>query len=321
MSDFGRKLDRLDLLSKQSELPLWWQDMLELWRPSGYAAGDYGLRLAIRNGYLNFYRRGQSVAKVEVGKDGMPFAYTHLKYVAHGEAGNGQEYVTLKGNSIIRNGQLFREYGASEELKSWIETIDSRYANVEKSLVDEVVAANPGVIDLEMGLPAWGDQTSVPRMDLVDIEVSDKGPTVVFWEAKCMSDGRLKVSEQTLKDKPGTEPEVMKQLEKYHLFLKEPERRDLVAVAYRQTAQILRQLHSMVPATTREKYQLGAVIANEGAMEKPEVAPRARLLVFKENRLIEDHWKKHQTRLEANESSKLLQIIPEDGPYVLERLG
>ncbi len=35
-----------------------WKDLLRCWKPYG----DDGLRLAIRNDYLNFYALGQSVA-------------------------------------------------------------------------------------------------------------------------------------------------------------------------------------------------------------------------------------------------------------------
>lgn len=32
----------------------WWKDLLSLWRPSGQPCGKDGLRLAIRDSYLNF---------------------------------------------------------------------------------------------------------------------------------------------------------------------------------------------------------------------------------------------------------------------------
>jgi hypothetical protein len=39
-----------------SDEPHWFKDLLRLWRPSGHCSGAEGLRVAIRNGYLNFYR-------------------------------------------------------------------------------------------------------------------------------------------------------------------------------------------------------------------------------------------------------------------------
>src|ERR1700733_15377002 len=52
-----------------SDEPHWFKDLLSLWRPSGHSRGAEGLRVAIRNGYLNFYRLGQSVARVEYVPD------------------------------------------------------------------------------------------------------------------------------------------------------------------------------------------------------------------------------------------------------------
>ncbi len=52
------------------------------------------LRLAIRNGYLNFYRRGQSVAKVGFDRAGNLQAKIHNKYVC-GAEGSGQSHITL----------------------------------------------------------------------------------------------------------------------------------------------------------------------------------------------------------------------------------
>lgn len=75
--------------------------MLKLWRPSGVESGSDGLRLAIRNDYLNFYRLGQSIARVEINSQGIPTAITHFKYV--GGTGNGpldKEYIELRGEQI-----------------------------------------------------------------------------------------------------------------------------------------------------------------------------------------------------------------------------
>ena len=71
MTIFGRKfeIERLsDVVLNENR---WLCDLLHHWHPSGDPIGrdtdqegKEHLRLAIRNGYLNFYRAGQSVAKV-----------------------------------------------------------------------------------------------------------------------------------------------------------------------------------------------------------------------------------------------------------------
>jgi hypothetical protein len=60
--------------------PQWFKDLLPLWRPSGQCSGAAGLRIAIRNGYLNFYRLGQSIARVGC-VSGELRADVHYKYV------------------------------------------------------------------------------------------------------------------------------------------------------------------------------------------------------------------------------------------------
>jgi hypothetical protein len=68
------------LKAARSNEPHWFKDLLSLWRPSGHASGKAGLRVAIRNDYLNFYRLGQSVARVAC-VSGELIAEVHYKYV------------------------------------------------------------------------------------------------------------------------------------------------------------------------------------------------------------------------------------------------
>ena len=57
----------------------WMRDLLAEWAPSGTPGS---LRLAVRNGSLNFYHLGQSVPKVEFTKLGKTAtAHVHHKYV------------------------------------------------------------------------------------------------------------------------------------------------------------------------------------------------------------------------------------------------
>lgn len=81
-ANFGRCLkgwQAFEEAAKSAE-PHWFKDLLSLWRPSGHPSGDHGLRLAIRNGYLNFYRLGQSFARVAY-VSGKLIAEVHYKYV------------------------------------------------------------------------------------------------------------------------------------------------------------------------------------------------------------------------------------------------
>src|SRR5258707_475086 len=88
---------------------VWLCDLISRWQPSGNSIGkrmeqesEEHLRLAIRNGYLNFYRAGQSVAKVKFGS-GKLQAEIHKKYVYGDDCGE-QRYVKLTSDG-------FPEYG------------------------------------------------------------------------------------------------------------------------------------------------------------------------------------------------------------------
>ena len=73
-------------------------DLLAAWAPSGTSGS---LRLAVRNGYLNFYHLGQSVSKVEFPqRRKTATSRIHHKYVD--PEGEGQKYLRI-GPSQGRN--------------------------------------------------------------------------------------------------------------------------------------------------------------------------------------------------------------------------
>jgi hypothetical protein len=187
--------------------------------------------VAVRNGYLNFYLRGQSVAHVACTREGVPFARTHVKYAAPEEDERRQEYVKLVDGELWCSGRKTGwRYEGGTTLDRWIERADKwgrgKARVAEKTFVDDVVSDNSGVIDLEMGLPAWIGCKTAKRMDLVALESTEDRLRIAFWEAKTISDPRL-VSTAI--------PEVKDQLDSYSAYLRDPERRNKVSRAYRQT--------------------------------------------------------------------------------------
>ena len=271
MNQFARKLERIDGLGEIASKPgdHWWKDLLSLWRPSGVEAGEHGLRLAIRNGYMNFYRRGQSIACVSIDSKGTPSSTIHVKYIGASTTGPvGQAYASLQDKSIRwgtgaqRNEG--RDYGGLDELKQWIAVVDhglradgrQGFSGDEKVGVDKLVAANSNVIDLEMGLPAWGEIKTASRIDLVTIETKAKGQTIVFWEAKLVTDGRIRCNADVVIDE---KPEVLRQLFAYREFLKAENHVELVAKAYSTAAKLMVELRAMADSLG-EVYPLGADI-------------------------------------------------------------
>ncbi|WP_174279399.1 hypothetical protein [Sphingomonas bacterium] len=199
--------------------------------PGEMSVGEAVLRLGLRDSYLNFYIKGQSVAKLSIGRNG-PKLSVHKAYTSgrrKEREGNGappvQGYEDYDAKALAHpaTGSL---------VAGWIETAES-YASAEKRFVDDLITANPGVIDLEMGLPASdlpGSERVAPRMDLVVAQcVNGEPPSIAFWEAKCANNPELRASGDTA-------PRVVKQLGKYVRWMEESGRIAQVQQAYRNTA-------------------------------------------------------------------------------------
>jgi hypothetical protein len=227
--------------------PHWFKDLLFLWRPSGYSSGELGLRLAIRNGYLNFYRLGQSVARVACVRKEL-VAYVHYKYVLGDLPGySGPLYLRLNANGVFSPEALGAAYEGSTTLNQWVGKAGA-YAGVEKKIVDQLVEKNDHVVDLEMAIPAWALRKTAVRMDLVAIEDG----TVVFWEVKTILNSEICCEAAFEEDRF---PHVLKQLSNYRVFLEENSHIELVESAYRNTAKILVDLRALA-----DKYEIGPTL-------------------------------------------------------------
>lgn len=277
MSTFGRKFKLERLTEAALEKNVWLCDLLSSWEPPGEFIGEtssrteeHHLRLAIRNGYINFYRAGQSVARVCFDRNKFLQAKIHNKYVFRGAI--GQEYITLSSTG-------FREPGKEElipydcgHLGEWISNANF-YVDNEKCFVDEVVSRNPNVIDLEMGLPAYleaKEERRAPRMDLVALEPAGKSWRLVFWEAKRVGDSRLRSR---------SEPKVLGQFLKYTRWLSEKGHEELVAQAYQCNCRLLVALHAIAKQHQPGLRELGPGIRFIAANSTPAIDKKPRLLI------------------------------------------
>lgn len=282
MSVFGRhfRIEAIDdsVLEKNA----WFRDLISSWLPAGDALqriekkDDAGsLRVAVRNKYLNFYHCGQSLAKVSFGANGALQASIHNKYI-YGKAGSGQAYVRLTSEGLIDpTTREARPYGGPKELRDWLGNA-KRYVGDEKLFVDRAVAQNANTIDLEMALPAFGpEDRTAPRMDLVVLENDGHESTIVFWEAKLISDSRIRC-------KGDAAPEVNDQLEKYSLWLEYPGHIDCVTRAYQNTCRVLLALHKVAKRLNPNISELGPAIASVGSADgrTPKLDPQPRLLIY-----------------------------------------
>lgn len=208
------------------------QSLLKKWALPGEPFSDERqLRVGIRDGYVNFYVKGQSVAKLDMPR-GLPRLSVHRSYVdghkrrprAEGAA-HPQTYVAFVTNDLS-------DRSSSKHVSQWIEVAET-YASAEKGFVDDLVAANPGVLDLEMALPADtspGSSRVAPRMDLVIAQGDAARPAITFWEAKCAINTELRSN---------STPSVIGHILKYETWIHQGQRLAEVQAAYRTTAAIL----------------------------------------------------------------------------------
>jgi len=255
----------------------WFRDLLKHWRPAGAGSEpepqDH-LRLAVRNGYLNFYHAGQSVAKVTF-KGGKLEASVHNKYVSGNEDG-GQKYVTIADGRYMDSGGSWVSY-REDLVHEWIVATHD-YTGDEKKFVDKVVGRNANVIDLEAGLPwdpAIWPKKSAKRIDLVELEGSGRSYQLVFWEAKLVTNSEARSR---------TAPKVFEQLKNYTCWL--AKHQDEVRAAYQYTCGVLVRLHALAKVLNPRICDLGdaivAVSRAEAAQLGVDTAPRL---------IIDDHDK------------------------------
>ena len=288
VSEFGRRLPgtALEEVGRLLSTNSWMRDLLARWAPSG-SAGP--LRLAIRNGYMNFYRCGQSVARVEFGRGGAtPSIRIHEKYVRPA-TGGGRYLQAAADEGLDERGRRCR-WGGAEMLVAWMANSEG-HRGAEKRAIDRLLEVSPKVVDLEMGLPAFGGRKGAPRMDMVALEEDGDGARIVFWEAKMIGDPRIRSN--------GI-PEVFEQIASYEEYLGNVGRRTQVARAYRENCRILAAVHELV-AARREVEPLDALVrAVSGPGCKLDVECKPRLLIFDDGRERRPGaWERHLEKLRA----------------------
>ena len=284
MSDFHRRLPEKSMGELErlvSNGTGWWRDLLAEWAPSG-SQGE--LRLAVRNGYMNFYSKGQSIAKISFGRGGAsPTMRIHEKYVK-GRSDGGQRYIKLSGDMGRDPDGRSVKWRGPKMLQTWVRN-SHKHSGVEKNCIDALVGVSPKVIDLEMGLPAFGDRKAL-RLDMVALEGTPEDIRIVFWEAKMIGDQRLR-------SKYGT-PRVFEQIDDYQRYLESPNRRPQVTMAYRNCCKIIRDLHAMATRVgmTHRLDPLVEAAGESASSLKIDETPR--LVIFQDGKnRDEDAWRKH----------------------------
>jgi phage-related protein len=337
MSRFARRFDTATFARCRDNPGI--AALFERWVLPGEPAGSHGLRVAIRDRYLNFYVKGQSVGELRMIGD-WPRLKLHKKYHAmlakadEKAAGIGQPYMRLTADQLAET--------TGDTLDGWIRTAET-YAGDEKRFVDDLVAVTPGTIDLEMALPAHdgtvGADRTAPRMDLVVAQSGD----IAFWEAKCAVNGELRAEADYEENSDGAwvkGPHVLWQLRRYQKWFDVPGCAHDVRAAYAETARQLLALAALFgktgPAidawqalvdaadTARVILPPGIVVGNYTPVpanaKAPDVDP---------NRQKADSFSRHQSKLAAHgatvvcvDAAPSTSILPNLMPGIIrERLN
>lgn len=298
---------KFDLKQLPKENPEWWQDLLQRLKPAGGDLGKYGLRLAVRENYLNFYHRGQAIAKVGFNQQKELYSQLHIKYVF--PDAETQKYVRLTGNQpniiSLENENECVTYQGSNTLEDWIDRA-TEYDGDEKNFVEAVTAKNDNIIDMEMGLPGSGY-----RIDLVSLERRDGLAHIVFWEAKLTTDSRCRTNSEN--------PEVLEQLERYREFLSDTHRQKQLIEAYVTACEVIVEVAKLAGLAEVSVAPIIRDVAKGDLSLAIDREPRL-LIYYNESEDKNKSWSRHEEKLKIEVANKklVMQVMTEGRDYKLQ---
>lgn len=195
----------------------WWRNL----------ADDRDVFVAVRAGYLNVYRKGNSLVRLDL-KDGRPVGSVHYKYLLRPDV--KPEYVAVvDGRPLIAAHEALFIPDLSDvgALKKAAEP----YSGVEKSGVHAIIRSNPNVVDVEIAFGGVSGEgaASAPRVDFAALREGPDAIRLAFYEAKDFSNKELRAAE-------GPAP-VVGQVERYGRLL--AANRTAVEDAYRRVFEAL----------------------------------------------------------------------------------
>jgi hypothetical protein len=199
----------------------------------------------------------------------------HGAYVEGRRKGAGSFSGTPAQDYVDYGSDALAQAEIADRVGGWVATAET-YASAEKRFVDDLVAANPGTIDLEMGLPANDEPEServAPRMDLVIVETGASGETSIsFWEAKCANNSELRA-------KGESDPKVRGQIDRYVSWMNSDARLSEVQTAYRETASVFKDLHRLTAPMGSGKAQCLSYWAALEGTQTPQIVVKPGLVI------------------------------------------
>lgn len=263
----------------ESSADNWWREVLE----------SKDLLLAVRNGYLNAYVKGQSVFKIAFGKGGsnggQPRLAIHYKYLVKPDLEKKDPYVSFDGKAfdLDPNTIVNTEYESKLTLPQLIRTA-ARFAGAEKTGVHKIARKEPKVVDLEIAFTKAGENgdLTAPRMDIAVLVPGETGGAeLVFCEAKCADNPELWSREKPPKGSKAPAPPlhstaVIAQIKKYEQFIQAEETQQSLIDGYVSVCRNLVEISRQSPA--RRVDDLVRQVA-EGEL-KLSIHPQVYLLIY-----------------------------------------
>ena len=287
MSIFNRSIDDslVEKLNSEYKRGGWWRAI----------ASDRDLCVAIRNGYVSVYWKGNSLLKLGLSDDVL-IGRTHYKFLLRGDA--EQRYVEVR-DGVVKLDSASELFQTDLSDIAALKRAAAAYVGEEKAGVHQIVRSNSNVFDVEIAFGLEGDSEMAPsaqRIDFAALRPEGDGAVVVFYEAKLFSNGEIRASGDRL-------PSVVKQIEGYRrLILKHASD---VEQSYRRVFGNLVALDGV-----RERYSatielMRRVASGEAALH---VSEAVRLAVFGFDRGQRDGtaWKAHCKKLEEALGKRLL---------------
>jgi len=223
-----------------------------------YSRGDMGwinqyiddddLFLAIRDGYINFYYRGNSILKLNY-KNGILSGDIHYKYLLRPflkKEKNDQPYVNLSQEITLPVIAPTKENAAK-----WIKAASKPYSGVEKEGLAKILKANENIVDVEVSFQRETEDGEIDgkkqdRIDFCALRENKEGVIeLCFYEAKHFSNKELRAQ---------GEPAVVKQISRYKETLSSHE--EEVRIAYQQAFENILELNYSHPAEKHIKKAL-----------------------------------------------------------------
>lgn len=287
MFTFNRGIDGrfVDRLNAEYERGGWWRAI----------ATDPDLFIAIRDGYLNVYKGGNSLLKLTLDGDRLA-GETHYKYLLRPDSRT--PYVPVD-NGLVKLPDAAALFHADLSDIPALKRAAAAYVGDEKAGVHRIVLSNPNVVDVEVafGLAGNGEEgPSTRRIDFAALHPTADGAEIVFYEAKAFANKELRAAGDT-------PPPVIGQIEGYRKLL--AEHADALARSYRAVCGNLVALNGV-----RDRYAASLDLLRRlaGNDTKLHVSEAVSLVVFGFDSDQRDGtvWKGHRDKLEAALDKRLL---------------